>query len=65
MNENNYIKRFLRGVRILEEMTYFNYKGDIKSKQNKMLNAMLKYAVTHCKYYRNIAYNSGGGDVLR
>lgn len=54
MNEHNYIKRFTRGLRILKEMTYFDYKGDVVHKQNELLTDMLSYAVKHCRYYKNV-----------
>lgn len=30
MKEKNYIKRFVGGLRILREMTYFDYKVDVE-----------------------------------
>lgn len=56
MNENNYLKRFTRGLRILNEMTFpYRYTGDAAiRKQDKMLSDMLSYAVKHCEYYRKL-----------
>ncbi|MBR4575068.1 MAG: phenylacetate--CoA ligase family protein [Lachnospiraceae bacterium] len=59
MNEKNYLLRFTRGIRILNEMTFpYRFKGDsVLGKQDRMLCDMLSYAIKHCEYYRNLNIN--------
>lgn len=57
MNENNYLKRFTRGIGIIDEMTYpyrYNNTDKILNKQNKLINEILSYAVKHCEYYKKL-----------